>query len=404
MSWFNCDVAQAFKRGRVYNRQGVFIGDAPYLFVPDNPKYEVSVKLRFNRHHPVSREAYEGMPEAQRTGCQWRRCYKLVTVLHTAATADRLVFDAVRLISRTDHECPVLYAMVGDVLAAVGGGVMKRLIVDRGFLDGAAISRCKEDHGIDVLIPVRRNMDFYTDAMALFGQADVEWWPGEEPQQSAKPLSRPRPKAIERPEQQRQATLQDQQKPPISPERLLVQREAAAIGGFSSWSACRVPVSVVANREHYADGHVETWLLLDTREVKDPREARGKHHLRTAIEERYRQLKWFCDLAHFTSRALSPVVNQVVLVLLAYNLLQIYLAQRGKEELNKKAPPRLRGQLLPPDNYLIICWQNHYGLFDPYECTALILSFGEETRRKLLEKSRRMHQQLLEGLANPRAP
>lgn len=404
MSWFNRDVAQAFKRRRLYDRQGIFIGDASYLFVPDNPKYEGSVKLRFDGHHPVSREEYEGMPAPQRAGCQWRRCYKLVTLLHTTATADRFVFVGVRLISGKDHECPVLYAMVDDFVAAVGRGVMKRLILDRGFLDGAAISHCKEDHGIDVLIPVRRNMDIYTDAMALFGQADVEWWPCKEPPTPVKPLARPRPKAVERREQRRQETLKEQAKSPMPSERRLVKREAAAIGGFSSWSACRVPLSVVANREHYADGHVETWLLLDTREVKDPRQARGQYHLRTAIEERYRQLKCFSNLAHFTSRALSLVVNQVVFVLLAYSLLQIYLAQKGKEELNKKAPPRLRGQLLPSDNYLIVCWQNYYGLFDPYEYTVLILSFGEATRRKLLEKSRRMHQQLLEGLTNPRAP
>jgi len=209
---------------------------------------------------------------------------------------------------------------------------------------------------------------------------------------------------VERREQRRQQTLKDQQKPPIPPEHRLVKREAAAIGGFTSWSACRVPLSVVANRDHYADGHVETWLLLDTRAVKDPRAARGEYHLRTSIEERYRQLKCFSDLAHFTSRALSLVVNQVVFVLLAYSLLQIYLAQKGKEELNKQTPPRLRGQLLPSDSYLIVCWHNYYGLFDHYEYTALILSFGEATRQKLLEKSRRMHQQLLEGLTHPRAP
>ena len=38
-----------------------------------------------------------------------------------------------------------------------------------------------------------------------------------------------------------------------------MKREAAAIGEFRSWSSCTVPLTVVANREHYGDGHQEIW-------------------------------------------------------------------------------------------------------------------------------------------------
>jgi len=68
------------------------------------------------------------------------------------------------------------------------------------------------------------------------------------------------------------------------------------------------------------------------------------------------------------------------------------------------ALPHLRGQLLPSDRYIIVCWQNHYGLFDHYEYTELILSFGEEARQKPIDKCRRMHRQLPEELPSPRAP
>jgi len=30
-------------------------------------------------------------------------------------------------------------------------------------------------------------------------------------------------------------------------------------------------VEAVANREHYADGHEETWMLIETKEVGNPR-------------------------------------------------------------------------------------------------------------------------------------
>lgn len=38
-------------------------------------------------------------------------------------------------------------------------------------------------------------------------------------------------------------------------EKTLVKTEVAAIGQFTSWQSCTVPLSVVAYREHYADGH-----------------------------------------------------------------------------------------------------------------------------------------------------
>jgi len=42
--------------------------------------------------------------------------------------------------------------------------------------------------------------------------------------------------------------------------------------------------------------------------------------------------------------------------------------------LNKRTPPRIRRQLLPSENHLIVSWRNFYALFDPYEYTELILS------------------------------
>ena len=85
------------------------------------------------------------------------------------------MFVAVHLISGKAHECPVLYRLVEQFVEVMGKGVLQRLILDRGFLDGQAISRCNQQLGIDVLIPVRRNMDIYRDAKALFQMSDVEW-------------------------------------------------------------------------------------------------------------------------------------------------------------------------------------------------------------------------------------
>jgi hypothetical protein len=407
MGWFGHDVVRIFRSRRAFDKEGLFLGDASYLFVPDNPNYEGSARLLFDEHHhPISSERYEKMSDEQKVRCQWRRCYKMVTLLHTNRSLDFFLFVGVKVLSGKENECPVLYELVGQFVEAVGKGVMKRLILDRGFLDGEAISTCKKDYEIDILIPVRHNMDIYEDAMALFRLPDVDWARAKEPEAEPKELPRPRPKALVKREEKRQERLQElrRNKPAPLPEETVIKREAAAIGEFRSWSSCTVPLTVVANRELYADGHEETWLLIDTREVKDPCRVRDEYHLRTATEERFRQLKCFSDLTHFTSRAFSLVVNQTVFIMLAYNLLQFYLLRQGKKKLNKKPLPYIRQQLLPSDNHVIVYWQNYYGLFKPFELVGFVAELSEEARKKIAEKCRRIGRELTEIMKNPRAP
>jgi len=160
----------------------------------------------------------------------------------------------------------------------------------------------------------------------------------------------------------------------------------------------------VANRETYADGHQKTWLLIDTKEVEDPTEASKEYHLRTTIEERHRQLKCFIDMTKFTSRAFSMVINQVVFIMLSYNLLQLYLLRQGRKELNNETLPHIRQQLLPSDNHIIVYWQNYYGLFSPLEFAEIIAMLGEEARKKVVEKSRRLRRELNEVMRSPRPP
>jgi hypothetical protein len=405
--WFCNDVLRVFRNQHIFDKEGIFIGDASYLFVPDNANYEGSVKLLFDEHnHPVGLERYEELGDEAKIRCRWRRCYKMVTLLHTNRALEFFIFVAVRVVPGNEHECPILYELVRQFAEGSGKGVMKRLIVDRGFLDGEAISRCKKDYGIDILIPVRRNMDIYGDAMALFRLPEVDWvYCKDPPAETIKP-ARPRPKAIVKREKKRQEKLNKLKEAKPSPplEETLIKTETAAIGQFTSWQSCTVPLSVVANREHYADGHEQIWLLIDTKEVHNPCQTREDYHLRTATEERYRQLKCFADLTHFTSRAFSMVVNQVVFIMLSYNLLQLYLLRQARKELNKKTPPRIRQQLLPSDNHIIVYWQNYYGLFTPLEFAETIATLGEQARKKIAEKSRRLRRELNGAMTNPRPP
>ena len=407
MRWFSTDVVRIFRSKRAFDKEGIFIGDASYLFVPDNPNYEGSVKLLFDEHnHPVSSAQYKKMTDDRKAHCQWRRCYKMVTLLHTNRTQDFYFFVAVKVVPGNNHECPILYELVKQFVKTVGKGVIKRLILDRGFLDGEAISICKKEYKIDILIPVRSNMDIYEDAMVLFRLPEVDWVRYEESKGEVKEPVRPRPETIIKREKKRQEELRKikQKEPAIPPEDILVHREAAAIDQFRSWSSCNVPLSVVANKEIYADGHEKIWLLIDTKEVKDPREKRQEYRLRIAIEERYRQVKCFIDLTKFTSRAFSMITNQVVFTMLAYNLLQLHLLRQKRKKLNRKPLPYIRQQLLPSDNHIIVYYQNYYTLFRPFELVQFVVELPEEPRKKIARKCRRIGRDLNNLMNNPRPP
>ncbi len=191
MSWFNRNVTGIFKQHHAFDPCGIFIGDATYLFVPDNDNYEGSSLMLFDEHnHPVDGK---NLSPEQRARCVWRRCYKLVSLIHTNRSGDFFLYVALEVVAGKDHESPILYRLVEQFVGFNGKGVIKKLILDRGFLDGPNIGRCKQEWGNDVLIPVRRNMDIYQDVVGLAkgGALDFKPWIPSIPHCKPVPLHRP---------------------------------------------------------------------------------------------------------------------------------------------------------------------------------------------------------------------
>ena len=54
-AWFNQEVLQVLQQHQAFDPDGIFLGDASYLFVPDNEHYEGSVRLLFDEHDPPGR-------------------------------------------------------------------------------------------------------------------------------------------------------------------------------------------------------------------------------------------------------------------------------------------------------------------------------------------------------------
>jgi hypothetical protein len=404
-AWYGQGVALYFKEIGAYDPEGIFMVDGSYLFVPDNEGYENSKVGWFDEHnHPLSKEEVERLPREKRIRCRLRRHYQMVSLSHTNRAHDYLLYAGGTVLV-SGGEVQQLLPLVEQFQSAVGKGVMKTLLVDRGFIDGPSIRTIKKEHGVDVVVPLKAGMNITEDAWKL-AEVDKGPWQVWKPPPKEKPPEPPqRPERIRRAEKKRQETVARKKKeagvkPPPELERVELKR----IPRVNLWDTCGIPLDVVLMREYMSDGECSEWGLMTTREVEDPLETRKLYNLRPACEEGWRQTKCYWDLTGFRSRAFSLVVSQVIFVLLAYSLLQVFLVKSERGELAKRTRQRLLAELLPDGEKVAVYWENHVGYFSVGEYSLILLELAEGARRRLLGKMRKLRKSQLEPPALPERP
>jgi hypothetical protein len=280
----------------------------------------------------------------------------------------------------------------------VGRGVIRKLLLDRAFLDGERISHWKRDLGIDVVIPIKKNMDLWADA---WGLAATEPWQEHRlspPAPTAPPPQRP--EHLIRREARRQRTLKERKalSPAAEPERTLAAVHVCAIKDFTSWSSATVPIHVALFREARSDGDEDQWGLLTTGELVDGWPLRQDYHRRTDIEERHRQIKCFYDLTDFRSRSLNAISAQVIMILLSYTLRQWQLWTMLQEQLANRTPDTMRFRLAMRREYVVIYYQHAYAMMTLVCFTRELLELDEEARSKALSKIRQLEHSMLQPM------
>lgn len=394
LAWYNTQMPSLLKQQKLFDPEGIFVGDASYVFVPDNENYEGSVVLLFDEHnHPVKKE--ELTPE-QLQRCSYKRCYKWVSLIHTNRNCEFFFFVAMHLGSGKDHECPILYRLVEDFLQIVGRGIMKWLDVDRGFLDGERMGHLKQEWGVDTLTGLRSNMAILEDARGLLRMGEVNWQ-DYRPAELKSPLPPPpKPESIVRREQARQHTLKERGRWPEPPP----PEKVAVFNDLTSWDTCPVPLTVALT----ARENKPPWGLVTTAHTQNGPFLRSTYHIRETIEERHRQTKLFWDLTGFHSPNFNLVTNQVVFVGLSYTLLQMQLLDENRPELNRMTRISLKGQLLPYSNHIVVYYKQYFAFFNTPEYTNIIIDIVEPGKSKLRKRVRKLQREFLHDLKNPRPP
>ena len=392
--WLGFSLSQIYSSLRAYDPEGIFLVDGTYLFVPDNDNYEDSALLAFDQsNHPISMEAYQKLSPAQKRRCKLRRCYRAVTLLHTNRAKSFYLYCGLRVFNGARNELPYLKPIVEEYLQQAGKRRIRWLVFDRGFIDGRQIGNLKKNFGIDSLFPLRRNMDIYRDAEALakLQKPDVIWKPPapKEPEHQGKP------QVIRKREETRRRTLQAEKKRKKSGEVLLKEVHLRVVPQLTTWDACPVPLQALVITEHFSDGSTSQFILATTAQCDDAARLWELYQIRPTIEERHRQLKCFWDLTNFRSTKFSLVVNQIVFVLLAYSLMQLFLLKSESGAFTASTRRRLLEQLLPQGKKVFLYYRNRVASLDILEYQEILLSLKEGARRRILGKTRRLRKNLL---------
>jgi hypothetical protein len=407
-AWFNREVPRSLRSLGLFDSEGLFIGDASYLFVPDNDHYEQSDLLWFDEHnHPVNPDEVDLRDKRY----QQHRCYKLVSLIHVNRKLDFFFVVAARVVSGRRHECPILYELVEEVVRAVHKGFIKVLIVDRGLIDGERMGHLKQKLAIDTIVPLRTNMDLYADAIGLTRLRGFAWEPYVPTPAPPPPTSASsRPAAVDKREAKRQRTLakrKAQAAAPSGPAPLPVIQPQTLLGlgrGLLSWSQYPVPLTAVVSREHDKHGQTQDWVLVSTSDRFTAAHIRSTYELRPAIEERHRQYKCFWDLTRMHSCAFSLVVNQALFVLLAYTLVQAHLVLRQRRALTGGVWQRTWQLLAPTLEVVAVYYRQRFCLLTLAEFGRILLDIAEPVRGKLREKLRRIQREQYSLLETARAP
>jgi len=231
-------------------------------------------------------------------------------------------------------------------------GLIKTLIMDRGYIDKDFIYKMQHDYQIDVLVPLRKNMDAYIDAVAI-AKKQNNW-----------------------------ETIEEQK----IDEKILLKKEIAKVLDISLWSPLNIHALItrytVWNKElHRYDENYA--VLASTKKYSLSKMMVTHYELRVKTEERFRQLKRSWYITAFPSPHASLVESHVCFTLLTYSLLQFYLRRNDLRQHTQKMLTSIRADERLGINTVLVYAGNYYAVFDLDDYTIRVAKLGETPRQRL---------------------
>jgi len=353
-SWFNSKVQNWFVGQKSFHQDGIFLLDQTKIVVPDNKNYEDAVRM------PVDEFGHfyntHGLSEDQRKALPHHPCYTMSTLLHTDKNRETLHVAGYDFGPGNEDELPQAERLVADFCTNFPGK-MKLLIMDKGYVDGEFISKIKTQFNVDCLLPLKKNMTNFTDAISIAERLD-KWELAEEILDSEGELIR-------------KTMVHD-------------------VADMELWDACKIKIhTTVLRTTRWSKTHKEyrthDWVLGSTKKFNSPKAVFLRYKIRTEIEERYRQFKFSWSITKFPSPSKSLMESHLCFTLLTYSMLELYLRRHQLQAQIRKMISTLRQEESLGKDTVIVYHQGEYTVLSLKNYTQIITALSGNAREQLAQ-------------------
>jgi len=219
------------------------------------------------------------------------------------------------------------------------------LINDRGFLSRELINYLKIQRGVDTYVPLRQNMEAYTQA--VLGAKELNEW----------------------------------QPHPNKKRQNQVITSVAGMGMY--WESSNPKEDIPINSCVVWDKDEDRYFVFITTDTTaSAKDIIMTYELRPEIEEDYRQLKDFWKIEDFKSTKLNVILFHIICVLFGYLFFQLYtLMPEGEAYLHKSLPIILKNYMPEIQPYVVLYVEYEFGVLTLFELMDFYAHCPEDVQK-----------------------
>jgi hypothetical protein len=232
------------------------------------------------------------------------------------------------------------------------------IIQDRGFISREMINYLKCVRGVDVYIPVKKEMNIYTEAVAI-AKAEGNWKPHPNKKRKTQQIQPVTALGNCWEEGERKHIPED------------VQMNNVPLQACVVWE----------KREDSSDNY---YVFITTDTSKTAKQIIQMYELRSEIEEDFRQMKEFWKLEDFQSTKLPFISFHIVMLLFGYLFFQIFkMTGEGVKFAGKSLPVVLKNYIVSKQKKVMVYAQTWFGIFSVLEFADIYADCSNTIRERL---------------------
>ncbi len=281
---------------------------------------------------PLENENYEQSEIIKYKG-ELYRGYKLASI--RGIVDDTGIIEEIELDSINTHDLELSRDMVMNCSLLKPGDI---LINDRGFISRDLMNFLKIERGVDIYMPLRKNMDAFEQAVSL-AKEKGSW--------------------MDHPNEKREG------------------QKISFVGNLGPYWRSKKPSEDVDFNACvvYDTKEEEYFVFITTNLNQTARVIVSTYELRPEIEEDFRQIKDFWEIEDFKSTKFNVIAFHIVMLLIGYMFFQVYTTtEEGNEYFGSTLPVAAKRYISKKHKKIIIYSGAYFALFSFLEVIELLIN------------------------------